>query len=286
MPTSVGDALSCAAGNARPPRNSAPWRLVWCCERSYKPEEEDTRVLLAESASALQGEIMCCKKAKTFEGWLSRKNEPYALVTDGREIKPCVEGIVDAPSHRRPLLIAVLQQNPVHAARTTAWAATLPARGIHLAIQVVGSAEALNELLREAFSSQASQAAETALGPLASTTWTAAGLSGTKPPGAAGISLTLPPGAIPWKAGGISSTQPSGFAAGISATTPPGAAQWKASAGDATRTHEVGRMGPGFLFIPVCAEHVVAMTDQSLASFDVEAVTRMLTEAAPEVYED
>jgi len=106
------------------------------------------RTELMESASSLQGGLSCFKKAKTFQSWRSRAWEPHVLLADGREIKPCVEALVGAPPEKWPLLIAVLQSNPMHAARTRDWAASLPKRSIYTAVHVVESVEAFSALLR------------------------------------------------------------------------------------------------------------------------------------------
>lgn len=67
---------------------------------------------------------------------------PFA---DYREVKPCVDALVQQPPHLWPMRIAVLQPNSTHAARTLEWAASLPSRGIQAVVHVVDSVEAARE---------------------------------------------------------------------------------------------------------------------------------------------
>jgi len=161
------------------------------------------------------------------------------LVADGREIKPCVDALVDAPRRKRPLLIAVLQGNPLYAARTRDWAASLPAVG--MVVHVVENIEAFGTLLQE---------------------------KGER------FRSREPPVLCGW---GVSTTEP-----------PPDQASRRMAVGDATRVHMLSHSGvAGFgAPRPMLTLLMVEVIQPPVAMLDIKAVTEMLIEAEPELYEE
>lgn len=215
------------------------WRIIWCCETCHKDEQEAARTKMKESASTLRGDFSCFKKAQTYQSWLFRAWEPHVLVADGREIKRCVDALIDAPRRKRPLLIAVLQGNPVHAARTRDWAASLPA--VDMEVHLVESIQAFGTLFQE---------------------------KGER------FRSREPPALCGW---GVSTAEP-----------PPDQASRRMAVGDATRVHMLSHSGvAGFEApMPLLTVLSVQVIQPPIAMLDIEAVTKMLIEAEPELYEE
>mmetsp|Transcript_11751 Transcript_11751/g.33826 ORF Transcript_11751/g.33826 Transcript_11751/m.33826 type:complete len:240 (+) Transcript_11751:61-780(+) len=144
------DGLGSAFGDHGKPQGGGPsWRVVWCCERSHKAEEESQRQAIENCAQHLGGGLTCFKKSKTFTSWLDRRWEQHVLLTDGREIKPCMQALSEVPLSRWPSLIVVLQPNPVHAARTLAWAASSATKGSPVDVNVVADVGEFSALLQQ-----------------------------------------------------------------------------------------------------------------------------------------
>mmetsp|Transcript_107674 Transcript_107674/g.309960 ORF Transcript_107674/g.309960 Transcript_107674/m.309960 type:complete len:372 (+) Transcript_107674:51-1166(+) len=112
---------------ARGSRAQNSWRLVWCHEKCHKQECEALRSTLAQVSAQFGASFTCLKKAKTFDTWCQRaQRDPFVLLTDGREVKPCME-VVRRPDNRNvPLLTVVLSEQPKHAGRVAIWARSLP----------------------------------------------------------------------------------------------------------------------------------------------------------------
>lgn len=142
-----------AEGDARLQRLASPWQLVWCHERCHKPDSEPIRQALVDVLwrTAGTGSFSSFKKAKAFDDWRVRvpAGEPYVLFTDGREVKPCMEAMAMKDPERRPMLIAVLCEQPRQFARIKDWAAELPGKGIRDRVHVISDLCHLEKLLLE-----------------------------------------------------------------------------------------------------------------------------------------
>mmetsp|Transcript_20939 Transcript_20939/g.59345 ORF Transcript_20939/g.59345 Transcript_20939/m.59345 type:complete len:239 (+) Transcript_20939:55-771(+) len=221
------------------------WTLAWCHERCFKTGEEDEHLRSAIERCALDAgaDLKCFKKANVLEGWARRAREPYALLTDGREIKPCLQALGQQPC-RRPFLTVVLQPNPKHAARTQEWAAGRP--GLH----ILSDVPSLGALLRAAL------------------------------PRCWSPCLVLPPiisCARTW-AGGDATRTPCG-----------GDATRTRCGGDATRTPALVWMSPQgatALCVEEETQRALSFLGARVPAVDAVEMTRLLTEALPEVYED
>lgn len=103
-----------------------PWRLVWCHERCHKHECEERRTAIGEAASDVGATLVCLKKAGKFATWLTHAPaQPFVLLTDWREVKPCMQAVAQCPANR-PALTVVLGELPQHFERASAWAQSLP----------------------------------------------------------------------------------------------------------------------------------------------------------------
>eukprot|EP00449_Zooxanthella_nutricula_P006334 CAMPEP_0198509928 /NCGR_PEP_ID=MMETSP1462-20131121/13870_1 /TAXON_ID=1333877 /ORGANISM="Brandtodinium nutriculum, Strain RCC3387" /LENGTH=285 /DNA_ID=CAMNT_0044239249 /DNA_START=63 /DNA_END=920 /DNA_ORIENTATION=- len=121
---SEGECVSSVSSDGQPVhvqtrKAAADWRLVWCHERCFK--DESTRAAISHLVDQRGGLLTSIKKAKTFETkFLSAHPSPFVLLTDGREIKPCMEAIAQQPVHR-PFQVFALVENAKHAARVAGW---------------------------------------------------------------------------------------------------------------------------------------------------------------------
>mmetsp|Transcript_19364 Transcript_19364/g.55527 ORF Transcript_19364/g.55527 Transcript_19364/m.55527 type:complete len:357 (-) Transcript_19364:50-1120(-) len=132
-----------------PRARSSAFRAVWCFERCFKDEEEPVRSAITEAVTSLGGSLFCYKKAKTFEARAAHmRPQSYALITDGREVRPCVQALAALP-HNQPALIVVLSENAKHADRVARWAQGLPSEGFHVPVFVVRSAAEVRPILAD-----------------------------------------------------------------------------------------------------------------------------------------
>eukprot|EP00428_Durinskia_dybowskii_P019855 CAMPEP_0170229468 /NCGR_PEP_ID=MMETSP0116_2-20130129/14458_1 /TAXON_ID=400756 /ORGANISM="Durinskia baltica, Strain CSIRO CS-38" /LENGTH=358 /DNA_ID=CAMNT_0010480219 /DNA_START=76 /DNA_END=1152 /DNA_ORIENTATION=+ len=151
MSSDVGDSTEEACGvKAAAPESrtrGGKWRAVWCYERCYKSEEEAVRNTITEAVTGLGGSLICFKKARTFEARAPRMHpQSYALITDGREARPCMQALAAHPQNH-PALIIVVSEQPKHNARVVRWAEGLPAEGFHVPVFVVRSAAEVAPIL-------------------------------------------------------------------------------------------------------------------------------------------
>jgi len=128
---------------------SMSWSLAWCHERCHKPATEPLRKAIDQIVSAAGGRLSCLKKAKRFAAWLSaapQRQWPFVLLTDWREVKPCLQAMsqMECP---RPLMIVVLLDQPLHLDRVLGWARNLPMQGIRDRVHVIMDISELSVLL-------------------------------------------------------------------------------------------------------------------------------------------
>lgn len=102
------------------------WQLVWCYERSHKPENIEIRRSMQRSVQEDGGSLVCLKKALQFGLWMDRSNRPgFALLTDWREAQPCMQAISQHTGRNRPMLTIVLCDSQRQCIRATAWSQSL-----------------------------------------------------------------------------------------------------------------------------------------------------------------
>lgn len=81
----------------------------------------------------------CLKKAKRFAAWLEaavHQEMPYVLLTDWREVKPCLQVMARTESPR-PFMIVVFLDEPLHLDRVLNWTRSLPIQGISDRMHVI-----------------------------------------------------------------------------------------------------------------------------------------------------
>uniref|UniRef100_A0A7S0FL78 Uncharacterized protein n=1 Tax=Pyrodinium bahamense TaxID=73915 RepID=A0A7S0FL78_9DINO len=107
---------------------SAPpcsWRIVWCWERCHKQEAAYKREVLGEAARKAGASLVCLKKANKFAAWLAKSQRPpYILLTDWRELKPCLSYASQEHLSNQPVFTVVLCEDPEKKpfGRAAAWA--------------------------------------------------------------------------------------------------------------------------------------------------------------------
>jgi len=105
------------------------WRLVWCHERCHKQENEGLRRILGDAARSAGASLVCLKKASKFAVWLrSAQRPPYVLLTDWRELKPCINTAKQVHISNQPTFTIVFCKDARHYERACAWAKSLPPR--------------------------------------------------------------------------------------------------------------------------------------------------------------
>lgn len=109
------------------PATQCWWRLVWCHERCLKSECDVRRQAVSMAAREAGALLICMKKASKFAAWLGQKQRPpLVLLTDWREVKPCLQAASEQPPRNRPALVLVLCDVPAQYERAKAWARTCP----------------------------------------------------------------------------------------------------------------------------------------------------------------
>merc|ERR1719221_2572452 len=92
-----------------------------------KPENDAWRKALSEAARESGALLICLKKASKFEKWLAEEQRPpYVLLTDWRELKPCIKAAGQQQPENRPMYTVALCERPFHFYGATQWVMSLP----------------------------------------------------------------------------------------------------------------------------------------------------------------
>lgn len=115
--------------NGSPAPSPKTWRVVWCHERCHKPDNEERRMQLNEATGTAGASLVCLKKASKYADWLRKGQRPaYILLTDWREVKPCLGFASQVALSNQPTFTVVLCEEQSHFDRAQAWAEALPPR--------------------------------------------------------------------------------------------------------------------------------------------------------------
>jgi hypothetical protein len=106
------------------------WSLVWCSERCFKAENVHRRAALENLAKSSGASLVSIKKANKFAMWLlTARCKPFVLVTDWREVKPCLQVLEPQPMENQPVFTMVLcDACRNNYERAQQWASSLPPR--------------------------------------------------------------------------------------------------------------------------------------------------------------
>lgn len=115
-----------AASSSRKPRRRTQhaFQVLWCHERCHKQDAATLRAQLQLCSSQFGAELVCEKTSLKFQAWLqSRSKESkdmgYVLVSDWRQLKPCLECLEDLPA-----AVVVLCDQPKTEEKAKLWNAT------------------------------------------------------------------------------------------------------------------------------------------------------------------
>lgn len=105
----------------------AQWHLVWCNEQCHKHALESLHQEIFEIVDRENGVLVRLKKAAGVGRWLSRAPRPdFALLTDWREAKPCMQILDENDDFRRPRMTLVYVHGDKQFKQASRWAAKLP----------------------------------------------------------------------------------------------------------------------------------------------------------------
>jgi len=106
------------------------WSLVWCSERCFKEDNAQRREVLEDLAESAGASLVSFKKASKFAIWLvNTPHKPFILVTDWREVKPCLQVSELQPVEYQPVFTVVLcDSDQKNYERAQLWASSLPPR--------------------------------------------------------------------------------------------------------------------------------------------------------------
>jgi len=104
--------------------NHIGWKLVWCCESCHKSQSNNLRDALLDICRKVGAELICLKKAAKFAAWSSSLShyQRFALLTDWREAKPCVEAFAEGAI---PFTIIIYCDSVQSFRRASAWVSQL-----------------------------------------------------------------------------------------------------------------------------------------------------------------
>lgn len=118
-----------------------PWRLIWCQERCHKSDQESWRRALSQAASERGAVLHCLKKGSKFAAWLAHARArygPFALLTDWREAKPCMQALKDL--NRQAAVTVLLCPHPGPGERASAWARGMRERNERVFVEQIPDA--------------------------------------------------------------------------------------------------------------------------------------------------
>lgn len=178
------------------------WQLVWCHGRCCKEDTEELRDAIADVAQEAGGSLVCRKKAHKFAFWVAngppgeKNSAPYVLLSDWREIKPCMQVIAQCAARDFPLVIAVLSDQPTQHERIVAWAEQVAAEGF-ARVHVIEDVSELRGLLQQARPGARSDSGSATPSTTAAATPTAGSASSSSGGGGGSGSATPPSPATP-----------------------------------------------------------------------------------------
>jgi len=106
-------------GKERSPRRR--WYAVWCHERSHKSDTSPLRSQLQSVLGRHNAELVCQKTSCKFKLWLEGEQDGfYLLISDWRQLKPCMDIFAEADVPRPAAVILLCEQAKIYS-KATAW---------------------------------------------------------------------------------------------------------------------------------------------------------------------
>jgi len=109
------------------------WKVVWCYEHCHKKECSSQRRALAVASEKHGASLVCLKKAAKLGDWSAKQCRAlYVLVTDWRELKPCLDIFKQEDSTNHPSFTVVVCANPRSFEKASQWARRISPCRLHL----------------------------------------------------------------------------------------------------------------------------------------------------------
>lgn len=137
------------------PASSRWWRIVWCQACCHKRDHAAELRALTDAATEAGASLVSLKKACNFAVWASHvQRPPFVLLTDWREVKPCLRAAAKQPPQNRPLftlVVAELEQFE----RVSTWARSLPPSSglVHCCMNLSQAHVYINKVMAKAYGS-------------------------------------------------------------------------------------------------------------------------------------
>mmetsp|Transcript_39518 Transcript_39518/g.91356 ORF Transcript_39518/g.91356 Transcript_39518/m.91356 type:complete len:296 (+) Transcript_39518:110-997(+) len=101
-------------GGHRPGRGNTRQLAVWCHERSHKSDAAQTRERLQTVLARHDLELVCQKTSCKFKAWQDDvKTSLCMLVTDWRQLKPCMDIFEEEPRRQPDVVVLLCEQNKI-----------------------------------------------------------------------------------------------------------------------------------------------------------------------------
>eukprot|EP00443_Scrippsiella_acuminata_P009481 CAMPEP_0115225236 /NCGR_PEP_ID=MMETSP0270-20121206/29997_1 /TAXON_ID=71861 /ORGANISM="Scrippsiella trochoidea, Strain CCMP3099" /LENGTH=281 /DNA_ID=CAMNT_0002639593 /DNA_START=106 /DNA_END=951 /DNA_ORIENTATION=- len=131
-------------------QSQARWRLVWCYERCFKKESEPLRKAIADVAAAAGGSLLCLRKSHKYVSWNARaQSMPFVLLTDWREMKPCIWAMSQHNTGTMPLIVIVLAEDTKQQSRVATWINDSYSHGNALDVRMAKDANHVGKILAD-----------------------------------------------------------------------------------------------------------------------------------------
>lgn len=125
--TNLGSPSRHEDGRGAGVRGPWAWHLVWCYERCHKEETAEKRAMLAQAAREAGAFLVCVKKAPQLAAWLKKTRcPPFVLLTDWREVKPCLQAAAEDSGCGVPAFTIIVCQEQHTYERARNWVRRLP----------------------------------------------------------------------------------------------------------------------------------------------------------------
>jgi len=127
------------------------WKLVWCYEHCHKEECSSQRRALAAASQKHCASFVPVKKAAKLGYWIAKQcRAPYVLVTDWRELKPCLDMFKQHDNTNHPSFTVVVCAHPRSFEKASQWARRISPCRLHVC-KSVDSVEKIISALAQHF---------------------------------------------------------------------------------------------------------------------------------------
>jgi len=109
------------------------WTLVWCHAHCHRQNCESQKRSFAKASQNNGVAFVHSKKVWTFTAWIWKQNRSaYVLLTDWRELKPCMGVFQREDSTNQPSLTVVLCADPPSFEKASRFAKSISSHRVHV----------------------------------------------------------------------------------------------------------------------------------------------------------